>query len=237
MAHLPFGIHGSAFGPGQKTCDLQLLRITFQLNAPPVSFLPLCQKIQDDSEIASSASCATQEDADIASSVSKAMEVEQEPNEELSKAPEKRPIAPDSSIPCINHPCPFPFTFQFYQLVLTSHELQCFICLVLLQLFPLLENLPLKIITGDFLHTHLSPHERSQHFVFLLQMLNFFPRIPGIPSPATLACRISFAPCPLKIWNSFLRFSLLACLAMRSVSTSWLIWRQNLFLLHCGASF
>ena len=43
MTHLSFGIHGSAFGPGQKTYDLQLLHFTFQVNAPPVSFLPLCQ--------------------------------------------------------------------------------------------------------------------------------------------------------------------------------------------------
>ena len=36
MAHLPFWIHGSAFGPGQKTYDLQLLHFTFQVaNANP----------------------------------------------------------------------------------------------------------------------------------------------------------------------------------------------------------
>ena len=43
MAHLPFGIHRSSFGPGQRTHDLQLLHFTLQVNAPPVCFLLLCQ--------------------------------------------------------------------------------------------------------------------------------------------------------------------------------------------------
>ena len=38
--HLPFGIHGPAFGPRKTSFDLQLLHFTFQASAPPLSFLP-----------------------------------------------------------------------------------------------------------------------------------------------------------------------------------------------------
>ena len=49
---------------------------------------PLARAVQDDSDIASSASLAILEEADIASSVSKAREDEHEPKEELSWIPD-----------------------------------------------------------------------------------------------------------------------------------------------------
>ena len=51
-------------------------------------FISFARAVPDDSDIASSASCAVLEEADIASSVSSAREDGQEREEELSKAPE-----------------------------------------------------------------------------------------------------------------------------------------------------
>ena len=51
----------------------------------------------------------------------------------------------------------------FYQLVLTFHELQCFICLLLLQPFQLLEDLPLKVFWCCLLHVklHFLPERKA----------------------------------------------------------------------------
>ena len=69
---------------------------------------PFAREIKYDSDIASSASCAT--------------EGEQDSKEELSKAPEKSP-----SITC-NILARSPSPSHFYQLVLAFHELQSFFC-------------------------------------------------------------------------------------------------------------
>ena len=60
----------------------------------------LANAVQDDSDIASSASCAIFEEADMTSSVSKAEEDEHEPKEEMSWAPDHCPTALDDSNLC-----------------------------------------------------------------------------------------------------------------------------------------
>ena len=125
--------------------------------------------VQDDSDIVSSASCAIFEEADIVSSVSSAREDEQEPKEELSKDFGKMTYCA-SQLPSLATSLLVPFHLP----MLTC---ACFVQvpMLLLSSAPPAPSTPRRS-SPDTIQVRLSACSScNQHFLFLVQVLNFFP--------------------------------------------------------------
>ena len=106
-----------------------------------------------------------------------------------------------------------------------------------------LENIPLKIFRSDFLHTHFALHRSSQHFLLLIQVLNFFPECQASPLQHN---QLSHMLLPSLHTGDFDLVCSLSDEDLEQVLRLprnavyvdvWLIWRQNLFLQLFGAYF